>query len=100
MNYVWGFGPAVVEHSSSLANIVIQVNWNCVGTDLTTGKNYKTSGMITAPTADPSNFLPFEELSAETVSGWVFEAVDQNAIEAKLLAESQVLPSVIPFRFD
>jgi len=99
MEYDWVFGPAVISVDPTLGNIVTGINWYCVGYDSASGNNFKTSGLVAAPAADSDNFVPFDQLDSTTVSNWVFASVDQNATEAALLAESQVVPTVVPFNF-
>lgn len=98
MNYQWIFGPAVVTNDPTLGSIVTGVNWQCVGYD-DVGNNYKDSGLVPAPPPDPNSFLPFDQLDQNTVQNWVFSQVDENAVEADLLTQSQAVPTVIPFNF-
>ena len=99
MRYEWRFGPAVVTTIDSMDDVVIDINWQCVGYDDDTGKNFKSSGMIATPPVDPANFVPFDQITPDQVQSWVLAQVDQTQTEQSLLAESQVPPNVLPFNF-
>lgn len=99
MRYEWLYGPATVKSEEGLTDVVIEIAWQCVGFDSSTGNTYKISGTVTTPPVNPSDFTPFDQISQQQVESWVFAVVDKNDVESSLLQESQQQPDVKPFNF-
>lgn len=99
MRYEWYFGPAKVKNEDDLPDVVIEIAWQCTGFDTASDNVYKISGSIDTPPVDPEHFVPFDQISEQQVESWVFAQVNKSAVEAELLAQSQVSPDVKPFNF-
>lgn len=99
IQYEWKYGPANVTTVDNLQNVVIKINWMCVGTD-TTNNSFKETGEVSTPTIDPAHFVPFDQLTQAQVESWVFAVVDKTAVEQKLLSQSEAVPDVLPFNFN
>lgn len=98
MRYEWFYGPAVVETIDNLQNVVIKINWSCMGYGDTTNI-YKETGIAPSPPINPANYIPFEQLTKAQIETWVFATVNKADVEYKLLQQSKVLPDVKPFNF-
>jgi hypothetical protein len=99
MRYEWIFGPANVTTIGDNQNVVTQVTWYCVGYDDASGKNFKTSGVVSAPTPDLDNLISFDQITADVVKEWVYSQVNQTEIETFLYNESLVPADVASFNF-
>lgn len=98
MNYEWSYGPAIVETVDYLQNVVVKINWLCMGYD-GTNRNFKQSGIVSCPPVDPAHYVPFEQLSKSQIESWVFATVNKADVEYTLLQQSKVQPDVKPFNF-
>jgi len=75
---------------------VIVAHWRVSKTvDEHTATSYGTCSFTPDSTAD--GFIPFDELTEDTVVGWVREALDTDAIDARLVADlaEQANPSTV-----
>lgn len=82
-----------IENRSNLSNVVVQIGWDYIGTNengITGTCNGRTT--LTPDNVDPSTFIPYEQLSEDTVKAWVeasFE--DQTSLYYRQYVEQQVL---------
>jgi hypothetical protein len=74
---VWTISTLDRETSN---NFVITAHWQATATD----GDYTTSIYSTASWADGTPVIPYENLTPETVLGWVWESVDKQATEDAL----------------
>lgn len=77
----------VKPSEGSLTDVVVTAAWRCNGTQTTGGKQYYGTcygtASFTAP--DPSDFVPYLNLTQDEVLGWVWASgVDKTAIEANV----------------
>ncbi len=98
MRYDWSYGPAVVETVDNFQNVVVKINWICMGYD-DTARNYKASGVAPSPPIDPTHYVPFDQLTKQQIETWVFATVSKTEVEYALLQQSKVQPDVKPFNF-
>ena len=98
MQYEWSYGPAAVETVDNLQNVVVKINWICMGYD-DTDRNFKTSGIAPSPPLDPAHYVPFDQLTLTQIESWVFATVNKADVEYKLLQESKMQPDTKPFDF-
>lgn len=76
-------------------HIVVQVYWNCVGTD-----EQGVSGVFPGATpfdpsaVDPDNFTTYENLTQDQVIGWVQDVVNNNE-QYRNHIETQILQQII-----
>lgn len=98
MRYEWSYGPAAVETIDNLQNVVIKINWICMGYD-DSDRNYKASGIAASPPVDPAHYVPFDQLTLQQIESWVFAVVNKSDVEYKLLQESKMQPDTLPFNF-
>ena len=96
--YTWQF-PALDVYPSyqGLVNVVFQVHWRLTAND---GSGHTTTayGTQAIGSVDVTNFVPFACLTANTVHGWVEQAMgsDLNAVKADMNA--QIAQQVSPTR--
>ena len=80
----------LLEYTNNAEKGVVVAHWRCdaeetVGEDTYTASSYGTCGFTPDP-ASP-DYVPYESLTEEIVLGWVYAAVDKDAVEAGLTAQ-------------
>jgi hypothetical protein len=72
INYTWKLTSLKKRNSGSLNGVVFQTYWQKTGTD-ENGNTGSFSGATPFDPAqvDPNNFTPFDQLTEETVLGWI-----------------------------
>jgi hypothetical protein len=72
INYTWKLTSLKKRNSGSLNGVVFQTYWQKTGTD-ENGNSGSFSGATPFDPAqvDPNNFTPFDQLTEETVLGWI-----------------------------
>ncbi len=72
ITYTWKLTSLKKRNSGSLNGVVFQTYWQKIGTD-ENGNTGTFSGATPFDPAqiDPENFTPFNELTEETVLGWI-----------------------------
>ena len=80
MNIVWTISTLDRETSN---NFVTCAHWQSTATD----GDYTASIYSTCSWADGTPVIPYENLTQETVLGWVWESVDKQATEDALAAQ-------------
>lgn len=98
MRYEWIYGPAVVETIDNLQNVIVSINWICMGYN-DTDSIYKETGLAPCPPVDPAHYVPFDQLTKQQIEAMVFSTVNKTDVEYKLLQESKVQPDTKPFNF-
>lgn len=79
ITYTWTVNPMERNLSN---NFVTVAHWQCVGTD----GYYSDSVYSTASwTGEPT--VPYDNLTEQTVLGWVWESVDKAATEAAIASK-------------
>jgi hypothetical protein len=78
--YTWQI--ANMERNTADDGVVV-CHWRCTGVD---GDNSASSYGTTSHTPDPTaaGFVPYADLTEDTVLGWVHAAVDKAATEATI----------------
>ena len=79
MNIVWNISNL---DRNTADGLVTTAHWQCTAID----GDYTASIYSTASWADGTVNTPYENLTPETVLGWVWESVDKTATEAALAA--------------
>lgn len=67
------------------------VHWNATATD----GDYSASAYATVSWAEGTPAIPYDQLTQETVLGWVWESVDKAATEASLAAQIALLKNPV-----
>ena len=102
MKYTWEFPQFIVNPSSDgLTNVVTAINWVCTGTNgLVTSSS---SGTVQLGTPNPSEFIPYADITQEMAFQWVSQSISVTGVEAAIAAQinqistPQVQPQNPPF---
>lgn len=98
VTYEWTWGPMRVEKNDQFSDVVTGIAWICLAYDKAVNPDVhgKESGLMPAPAADPSNYIPVNVLSIDTVQSWIDSGIDKAAIEAVCLGylNNQLSPAV------
>lgn len=79
VTYRWEFTPLDVRLAEDgMTNVVYNVNWRLLGTDGDYSAN--VYGSIGVPTPAPDAFTPYDQLTEETVQGWVEDALGEATL--------------------
>ena len=82
-----------------LTDVVFTVHYRRNATTEVDGKTYfaDTYSTVSLPAPSPENFTPYENLTEETVIGWLEEMLNTEAIDAGLAQqiENQINPPVV-----
>ena len=85
-----------IPQTAEGADYVVTAHWQCTGTDGTyTGSVYSTCSF---PVVQGTSFIPYQDLTLETVLGWIWNAgVDKAATEAAVQTQidNQVNPPIV-----
>ena len=96
INYTWNFNPLEsYPTESGHTDVVFLVHWQAYGS---TGSYQGSSIGTQAVSYDTGSvFVPFEELTYETVYNWVSASMDMNAVEENIAQqiENQINPPVL-----
>jgi hypothetical protein len=107
LTYNWNFNPLTCHtHLEGHEDVVMTVHWqySAVSASIdTTGPSYSAQNIGTQSfTLDPEqeNFIPFEELTKETVQGWIETAMGEDRItqmqeSLALQIEDQITPKIV-----
>lgn len=98
MRYEWNYGPAAVETVDGFQNVVVKIDWICMGYD-NTNRNFKASGTAPSPPLNPAQYVPFDQLTKQQIESWVFATVNKTDVEYNLFQESKMQPDTKPFNF-
>ena len=76
ITYTWKVTSMKVRDGDNLSNVVVQTYWEKTGTDAQghTG-TFNGATPFDLATVDPNNFVPFDQLTQETVLGWIQSVV-------------------------
>lgn len=101
ISYKWKIAQldcAVSE--DGLSNVVKAVHWQYIGTDTDVDTGVETSGVIigVTPLASPSSgsFTSYEDLTLETVSGWLESHDKINVDDMQLRIQNQISEKLTP----
>ena len=76
------------EPSLQLDDIVVQIYWECTGTDENNiSGTYHGATSWFAWQADAENFIPYNDLTEADVIGWVENAVNMSLINEQILKQ-------------
>lgn len=98
--YVWQFDSLdVFPTYETVTDAVESMHWRLTADD-GLGHQAQAYGEAKAGPVDLDNFIPFDELTLETVQGWCEEAIgtdEVNAVKASLVGQidEQVSPSIL-----
>lgn len=72
ITYTWKVTEVNTRNENDFENAIVQTRWEKIGTD-EDGNTGTFSGAtpFTTEGMDPDNFVPFNELTEETVLGWI-----------------------------
>jgi hypothetical protein len=72
MNYTWKLDRIKRKTTSDVTNAIVQTYWTKTGTD-DAGNEGTFSGATPFPleTVDSENFIAYEDLTSETILGWI-----------------------------
>lgn len=72
LSYTWELTSLKKTSAANLQNVIVQTYWKLTGTD-ENGIDGTFSGAtpFDLATVDPNNFTPYENLTANTVLGWI-----------------------------
>ena len=94
--YTWAIQTKYTQRQiETYSDVVIEVVWNCTGTD---GTHYAVVPGSTRIEFENTDFTPYNDLTQEQVLGWIYSSgVDKASIESQVDAyiESQVNPPVV-----
>ena len=64
-------------------DVVVDINWLCTGTQIENGKTYTSEefGLTQVTFHGGQSFIPYSQLTEQTILGWVFESVGQPFID-------------------
>lgn len=85
-----------------LTNVVVTAAWRCNGEQVSGGKTYTGTcyGTASFEAPDPSQFVPYPNLTQAEVLGWVWNAgIDKAATEASVnqqIANAINPPIIVP----
>jgi len=97
ITYNWTFPQfEVVPVEGTMENVVKIIHWRLIGSDGTFSS--EVYGSITLPNPDPTDFVPFDEITKEWTVNEVSKYVDVPHMEAIIAAqiEQQKNPPAIP----
>ena len=96
INYTGNFNPLEsYPTSSGYTDVVFRVHWQAYGS---TGSYQGSSIGVQSVSYDTGSvFVPFEELTYETVYNWISASMDMGAIEENIAQqiENQINPPVL-----
>ena len=96
ITYTWNFNPLeVMYHTESLQNIVQTVHWQLHATHEETTTTVQTIGTISLEPPAVENFIPFENLTKETVTYWVETVLGTDYINGTKTNLSQSLNELL-----
>lgn len=88
MNTQWTISTMERDVATGFVSVV---HWNATATD----GDYSASAYATVSWAEGTPAIPYDQLTQETVLGWVWESVDKAATEASLAAQIALLKNPV-----
>jgi hypothetical protein len=103
--YSWNF-PAfdVTKQQDDYADVVYTIHWRLSGVDQTTSHSVELYGLqpVTPYNPDSGSFIPYDQLTKETVTDWVIDSMGEkygeltssinNRIDAMIAPKMEQLP--------
>lgn len=72
ITYTWEVTSINTRNENDFENAIVQTHWKKIGTDEEGNTGYFSGATpFTTEGMDPDNFVPFSELTEETVLGWI-----------------------------
>ena len=71
ITYTWAVTGMKVTKVGSESNYVVQTYWTKTGTDENGNTGTYSGATPFAPNPDPTDFVPFDQLTQATVLGWI-----------------------------
>ena len=82
INYTWDCRTVdVYPQEGDLENVVYNVHWTLQGEDSETAYIGTCIGTQLLSTSDITNFIPLDELTNDTITNWVKDAMGQESID-------------------
>lgn len=79
--YDWNFNSLeVVYNEGALTNVIDVVYWQLSAVHTSSGIRIETTGSVSLEPPTVETFIPFEELTKETVRGWVETKLGEETI--------------------
>lgn len=103
--YTWQFPALEVDkNQGSYTNVVYTIHWRLSGVDETTSHSVELYGMQSVAPYNPDNgsFTPYEQLTKETITGWVIGSMGEkygeltSSIDARLYALANPTTETLP----
>lgn len=101
INYNWVISSMdeYPKTPDNLTDVVFTVHYRRNATSEVDGKTYfaDTYSTVSLPAPSPEDFTPYEDLTEETVIGWLEAALNVEAIDASLAQqiENQINPPIV-----
>jgi hypothetical protein len=103
--YSWNF-PAfdVTKQQGDYTDVVYTIHWRLSGVDQTTSHSVELYGLqpVTPYNPDSGSFIPYDQLTKETVTDWVIDSMGEkygeltssinNRIDAMIAPKMEQLP--------
>jgi hypothetical protein len=76
--------PTKDEQGVELDDVVYNIHWRLIGTEVVDTKTYSATvigtQMVAADDIDPATFVPFDELTNEIATGWCTSAMGAEQV--------------------
>ena len=82
MSYTLSINALQVLDCSPLSSVVVTVNWNYTLHDDGNVETINQTMELSNP--DPNSFIPYDQLTQDTVKGWIVSGVDLLVLEQTL----------------
>ena len=93
VSYNWTFPQFIVDPvKDDLSDVVTAINWVCTGTD--GGVNSTDSGTVVLGSPNPSQFIPYDQITQEIAFNWVSNCINMDIVETSIA--KQILQLSIP----
>lgn len=97
--YTWSF-PAidVYKNQGSYTDVVYTIHWRLLGMDASTSHSFERFGLqsVAPYNPDSGSFIPYENLTEETVTNWVLDAMGQRYGEITASIDYQIENKINP----
>jgi hypothetical protein len=79
ITYTWTIDKLMIKTEGSFTNSVVQTYWTCAGTDESGNTGTFKGATPFSAIENTGTFVPYEQLTEETVLGWIQEIVHNDA---------------------
>ena len=92
ITYTWTIDKLMIKTEGTFTNSVVQTYWTCAGTDESGNTGTFKGATPFSAIEGTGTFVPYEQLTEETVLGWVQEVVHADSrysshINERILAD-------------